>query len=210
MWIALLAILLIAVCWRSLPAAKKQQGVFGTLDKIFAFFNPGTNREEESLDYRAEDLEDEDFMEDWEKNSDSNFTGELPLLASGDSKREPPASSESTARGTSYPKAISPVAYSDEFSVGVEENEKQPSLTGILELSEEQHQRIATMQSRFGVIQPRLEKWGREGKLYRFSCYVFAPGSSSNAKKLFQTLGEDPLEVLDEVSGEIENWFHRQ
>lgn len=51
----------------------------------------------------------------------------------------------------------------------------------------------------------RLEKWGTEGKLYRFSCYV-SPSENDRYQKYFQAIDTDELQVMEQVIEEIQRW----
>ncbi len=51
----------------------------------------------------------------------------------------------------------------------------------------------------------RLEKWGNQGELFRFSCYVSTSGSQPYQKH-FQAIDSDELRVMETVIQEIEQW----
>jgi hypothetical protein len=51
----------------------------------------------------------------------------------------------------------------------------------------------------------RLEKWGRQGDLFRFSCYV-SPNSEITYQKYFQAIDADEIRVMQRVVNEIKQW----
>ena len=51
----------------------------------------------------------------------------------------------------------------------------------------------------------RLEKWGSNGELYRFSCYV-TPSGTQQYQKHFQAIDSDELRVMESVIRDIEHW----
>ncbi len=51
----------------------------------------------------------------------------------------------------------------------------------------------------------RLEKWGSQSELFRFSCYVTATGPSPYQKH-FQSIDSEELRVMENVIREIERW----
>jgi len=56
-----------------------------------------------------------------------------------------------------------------------------------------------------GATDYQLAKWGSQGELYRFACYV-TPSDSHAYKKYFQAVGTDALSVMQSVIADIENW----
>ncbi|MDR2642187.1 MAG: hypothetical protein LBC74_05280 [Planctomycetaceae bacterium] len=65
-----------------------------------------------------------------------------------------------------------------------------------------------------------LEKWGDQGELFRFRCYVNLPNmpleNKSNQpnnyryQKFFQHIGNDQINVMEHVIGEIKKWKNSQ
>jgi len=51
----------------------------------------------------------------------------------------------------------------------------------------------------------RLEKWGQQGDLYRFSCYV-SPNPEVAYQKYFQAIDSDEIRVMQRVVNEIKQW----
>jgi hypothetical protein len=56
-----------------------------------------------------------------------------------------------------------------------------------------------------GVKSYKLEKWGSEGNLFRFSCLAAASGEYQYEKH-FQEIGGDEMNVMRAVIGQIEKW----
>jgi hypothetical protein len=59
--------------------------------------------------------------------------------------------------------------------------------------------------NRLGAKYYRLEKWGRQGDLFRFSCYV-SPNSGASYQKYFQAIDSDEIRVMQRVADEIKQW----
>jgi len=56
-----------------------------------------------------------------------------------------------------------------------------------------------------GATEYQLTKFGNQGELLKFSCYV-TPSESHVYKKFFQAIGTDALAVMQSVITEIEQW----
>ena len=54
------------------------------------------------------------------------------------------------------------------------------------------------LEQEYGATDVLLEPWGSEGKMYRFSCYVFEPRGSS-VKKLHQSIQATPALAIQKV-----------
>lgn len=54
----------------------------------------------------------------------------------------------------------------------------------------------------------RLEKWGSQGDMFRFSCYV-SPSMTSRYQKYFQAIDSDEVSVMQRVLEEIKSWKAR-
>jgi hypothetical protein len=59
-----------------------------------------------------------------------------------------------------------------------------------------------------GAKSYKLEKWGREGNLFRFSCLVSAP-DFYQYEKHFQAIGTDEMSVMQTVIAQIKQWRQR-
>ncbi|MDR1484213.1 MAG: hypothetical protein LBT09_05275 [Planctomycetaceae bacterium] len=65
-----------------------------------------------------------------------------------------------------------------------------------------------------------LEKWGNQGELFRFRCYVNPQNNTadntgnqpnnSKYQRFFQHIGNDQIRVMEHVIGEIKNWKSSQ
>jgi len=55
-----------------------------------------------------------------------------------------------------------------------------------------------TLEQKYDATEVHLERWGREGKLYRFSCYVPEP-RGSGVKKLHQSIQPTPALAIRKV-----------
>jgi hypothetical protein len=72
---------------------------------------------------------------------------------------------------------------------------------------------------RFNWIQDRLkqlgatyfllETWGNQGGLYRFQCDI-AISESGESRRHFEATGVEPLEVMEQVLWQVEEWSHEQ
>ena len=56
-----------------------------------------------------------------------------------------------------------------------------------------------------GASQYTLEKWGREGQLYRFRCTVPLDGSDQLTQQ-FEAIHQQPKESIAQVLGEVSSW----
>jgi len=56
-----------------------------------------------------------------------------------------------------------------------------------------------------GVTYYKLEKWGNQGTLYRFSCCV-ASSETYSYEKHFQSIGTDAVTVTQRVIADVEKW----
>ena len=54
------------------------------------------------------------------------------------------------------------------------------------------------LEQKYGATEVHLEPWGREGKMYRFSCYVSEP-RGSGVKKLRQSIQATPALAVQKV-----------
>ena len=54
------------------------------------------------------------------------------------------------------------------------------------------------LEREYGATEILLEPWGSEGKMYRFSCYIFEPRGSS-VKKLHQSIQATPTLAVQKV-----------
>ena len=59
-----------------------------------------------------------------------------------------------------------------------------------------------------GAAEYQLAKWGKQGSLFRFSCYV-TPSGNYAYRKHFQSIGPDALTVMESVITDIERWHER-
>jgi len=55
-----------------------------------------------------------------------------------------------------------------------------------------------TLEQKYGATEVHLEPWGREGKMYRFSCYISEP-RGSRVKKLRQSIQATPALAIQKV-----------
>lgn len=56
-----------------------------------------------------------------------------------------------------------------------------------------------------GVKYSKIEKWGNQGELFRFSCLV-SVSDDSPCEKLFQDIGSNETEVMKSVIADIKRW----
>lgn len=59
-----------------------------------------------------------------------------------------------------------------------------------------------------GATYYRLESWGEKGELFHFQCRVAVDGHT-NFTRHFEATGDDPLNAMDAVLREIEDWKER-
>ena len=59
-----------------------------------------------------------------------------------------------------------------------------------------------TLEQEFNATEFRVEPWGSEGNLYRFSCYITDP-PGSGVKKLRQAIQPTPTEAIQKVLDEL-------
>ena len=59
-----------------------------------------------------------------------------------------------------------------------------------------------TLEQEFNATELRVEPWGSEGDLYRFSCYITDP-PGSGVKKLRQAIQSTPTEAIQKVLDEL-------
>lgn len=62
------------------------------------------------------------------------------------------------------------------------------------------------LRNQSGAVSTRIECWGAQGKLYRYSCYVATNNSAHGVQKHFQAIASDPMQALQRVAQEIQNW----
>lgn len=111
-----------------------------------------------------------------------------------------------------------PTAFSGEPAVwAMNENPSQPFQTppyGEPCSSQRNFSALETQLKKLGAKYYRLEKWGRRGELFRFSCYVSpsAGGEGSGrptAQQYFQAIDSDEIRVMDRVIEDIKRWKAR-
>ncbi|MGL6225390.1 MAG: hypothetical protein ACRC10_02050 [Thermoguttaceae bacterium] len=62
------------------------------------------------------------------------------------------------------------------------------------------------LRNQSGAVSTRIEHWGAQGKLYRYSCYVATNNSVHGVQKHFQAIASDPMQALQRVAQEIQIW----
>lgn len=59
---------------------------------------------------------------------------------------------------------------------------------------------------RLGANQCRLETWGKDGQLYRFSCFAIPCTGSCGFQKHFQQIAPTPEEAMKKVHRQLSDW----
>ena len=98
---------------------------------------------------------------------------------------------ESLVVNPTEPEPVSPPAVNPEPTAIVEEN-----------LPEEYKTLKEMLEQEFNATEFRVEPWGSEGNLYRFSCYITDP-PGSGAKKLLQAIQPTPTEAIQKVLDDL-------
>ena len=82
--------------------------------------------------------------------------------------------------------------------------EANPEPVAIAEenLPEEYKTLKETLEHEFNATEFRVEPWGSEGNLYRFSCYITDP-PGSGVKKLLQAIQPTPTEAIQKVLDDL-------
>ena len=78
----------------------------------------------------------------------------------------------------------------------------EPAAVAEENLPEEYKTLKETLEMEFNATEFRVEPWGSEGNLYRFSCYITDP-PGSGAKKLLQAIQPTPTEAIQKVLDDL-------
>ncbi len=193
MILALISLLAIAIFWNGLPSGKGGPASFSVSWKhFFQQDEEKPSRESKSKNVarsvRSEpedDFDDENSFDDsTEENGIQNFTLDPPVETDFNTRID----SSPDTKGADPVLTPSPVAGESDITE--------------TDLPQEYRDLKKTLETEYGVTEIRLEPWGSEGNLYRFSCSRNDP-PGSGVKKLLQAIQPTPLSAIQKVAEEI-------
>ncbi len=193
MILALISLLLIAIFWNGLPSGKGGTALFSVSWKHFFRQDeekPVRDSKSKSVARPVRSEPEDDFDDDYsfdestEENGIRNFTLSPSVETDFNTTIDSSPDRKEAAPVQTLPQV------SDETVI--------PETS----LPQEYNDLKKTLETEYDVTEIRLEPWGSEGNLYRFSCSRNDP-PGSGVKKLLQAIQPTPLAAIQKVVEEI-------
>ncbi len=94
---------------------------------------------------------------------------------------------------------------------GANSHPADPAANGSPDSCTVQFRRIERRLRELGATYYLLETWGQEGDRYRFLCHMAIAGNTESGRnRIFQDTGSDPLQAMQSVLQQVEDWRARR
>lgn len=199
---ATIALPTLAICWKSIPGGGET--FFDSFKKTFvSFFEEPQSKVD--TDYRKSSNEKKSSEANGQLQQNKEFQGKKPT-------RDSQKSVEQVAHSDAKDSVVVSTA---QYEAGFVRNntdykgkrgESSGETKNNYQISDAFSQLESTLHKQLGATSSRLETWGVQGKLYRYSCYVASPRGPQEIQKHFQAIESDPLQALKTVVAEVQRW----